>query len=526
MSHATSGPRLNYSRVRPTHMRLSSLAVVVDLGMIYCAQPCNLVLTCGLTYAGMLDHCMPCLQINPTNQKMGHAYSASRSSHIHWQHAVLPLTTPNSCPSSRDTRPPAATDNACSLALPPSTSSLFSTTTYLYNLHATPRPALADLTHPGHRPTAPLPENPATQLPDDGQQLHDQGRSQQPLTVTVDMLISETLPRKLPLPAAHAPQHGVHRRSQYPTAFPRPWPIRHLLLLLLLCLLAPSSARKPRPPSSGSSTTGTCAFDESPSQGTCSTAADPSADYIIVGGGTAGSVLAARLCTALPNRTFTLLERGAPRSVDSELRVRAMRHTFTAWQDPALADMLKSQPNPGLSGREVTVVSARTLGGSSAIARGQWTKPPLQTFDGAAWAFDGAAQAPTGACMSALKPQSPPAASVAVPGSMHETSPRSPDPPDTVATHLSPFNTALQSSPHACCAAEQPFASFRVGVSVCTLCSRSPTMHVPHARHVHSRGPGLPCVTAHLIHPPSYPLHTRPTRHLLPNCCWESTFVR
>lgn len=117
---------------------------------------------------------------------------------------------------------------------------------------------------------------------------------------------------------------------------------------------------------------------------------DPSsADYVIVGGGTAGCVLAARLCTAMPGRTVTLLERGAARPPASELRVRAMRHAFTAWKDPALTQTWLSQPNPGLDGREVTVLTGQTLGGSSAIAGGQWTKPPLSTFDSDAWAFEG-----------------------------------------------------------------------------------------------------------------------------------------
>lgn len=46
------------------------------------------------------------------------------------------------------------------------------------------------------------------------------------------------------------------------------------------------------------------------------------ADYIVVGGGTAGCALAARLCEYLPNATVTLLERGKPRSDKQELQVR------------------------------------------------------------------------------------------------------------------------------------------------------------------------------------------------------------
>jgi malic enzyme len=38
------------------------------------------------------------------------------------------------------------------------------------------------------------------------------------------------------------------------------------------------------------------------------------ADYVVVGGGTAGCALAARICEGLPNATVVLLERGLPRT--------------------------------------------------------------------------------------------------------------------------------------------------------------------------------------------------------------------
>ena len=40
-------------------------------------------------------------------------------------------------------------------------------------------------------------------------------------------------------------------------------------------------------------------------------------DYIIVGGGTAGCALAARLCEGFPDAQIALLERGNPRSADA-----------------------------------------------------------------------------------------------------------------------------------------------------------------------------------------------------------------
>ena len=42
-------------------------------------------------------------------------------------------------------------------------------------------------------------------------------------------------------------------------------------------------------------------------------------DYVVVGGGTAGCALAARLCEGLPGASVVLLERGAPRTQEQVL---------------------------------------------------------------------------------------------------------------------------------------------------------------------------------------------------------------
>jgi choline dehydrogenase len=99
------------------------------------------------------------------------------------------------------------------------------------------------------------------------------------------------------------------------------------------------------------------------------------ADYVIVGGGTAGCALAARLCAGLPDAQVTLLERGAPRTAQHDLIVSALRNTFTAWDMPAVTEKWLSEPNPGLNGRQVNVLSGATLGGSSAINGAEWTRP-------------------------------------------------------------------------------------------------------------------------------------------------------
>lgn len=114
----------------------------------------------------------------------------------------------------------------------------------------------------------------------------------------------------------------------------------------------------------------------------------PAADYVIVGGGTAGCVLAARLCAALPRATVTLLERGAPRNGAEEALVGQMRQAGETWMDPRLTEAFASAPIEGLQGRELEILTGATLGGSSAINAGQWTTPGLEEVAG--WGFPGA----------------------------------------------------------------------------------------------------------------------------------------
>jgi GMC oxidoreductase len=110
----------------------------------------------------------------------------------------------------------------------------------------------------------------------------------------------------------------------------------------------------------------------------CAVAALPvalGADYVIVGGGTAGCTLAARLCAALPNAQITLLERGAPRTPAQDLLVSEPKNAFYAWNDPGITETIRSAPNSGLIGRTVSVLIGNTLGGTSAINGAQWTRP-------------------------------------------------------------------------------------------------------------------------------------------------------
>lgn len=98
-------------------------------------------------------------------------------------------------------------------------------------------------------------------------------------------------------------------------------------------------------------------------------------DFVIVGAGTAGCVMAARLCEALPKAKITLLERASPRNSDAEFIVRSPLQARKALGSLSVSEIFPSAPNPGLNNRSTPVVTGNTLGGSSAINGMQWTVP-------------------------------------------------------------------------------------------------------------------------------------------------------
>lgn len=98
-------------------------------------------------------------------------------------------------------------------------------------------------------------------------------------------------------------------------------------------------------------------------------------DFVIVGAGTAGCALAARLCERMPKQTFTLLERAPPRTGKANFLVRSPRQMWLAWRSPAVVEPLVTLPEPGLRNRALDIYTGRTLGGSSAINAMQWVVP-------------------------------------------------------------------------------------------------------------------------------------------------------
>ncbi|KAF5021016.1 hypothetical protein F66182_6947 [Fusarium sp. NRRL 66182] len=97
---------------------------------------------------------------------------------------------------------------------------------------------------------------------------------------------------------------------------------------------------------------------------TSATATTGTYDYIIVGGGTAGGALAARLSLGLPKLKILLLEAGTAALDDVRINVPGMRGAILGtshdWNFSSVAQ-------PGLEGRSISVNRGKVLGGSSAM---------------------------------------------------------------------------------------------------------------------------------------------------------------
>ncbi|MEO1688123.1 MAG: GMC family oxidoreductase N-terminal domain-containing protein, partial [Pseudomonadota bacterium] len=107
-------------------------------------------------------------------------------------------------------------------------------------------------------------------------------------------------------------------------------------------------------------------------------------DYIIVGAGSAGCVLAERL-TACGRHTVLLLEAGGS---DRRFWVRTPLGYAKTFQDPAVNWRYRAAADPGLNGREAYWPRGRVLGGSSSINAMAYLRGLPQDFDG--WEAAGA----------------------------------------------------------------------------------------------------------------------------------------
>jgi choline dehydrogenase len=101
-------------------------------------------------------------------------------------------------------------------------------------------------------------------------------------------------------------------------------------------------------------------------------------DYIIVGAGAAGCVLANRLSED-PNTRVLLVEAGGS---DDRFLIRLPLGMLRAFRDPSLTWGFMSEPEPHLNGRALPVPRGRVLGGSSSINGMFFMRGHSGDFDG------------------------------------------------------------------------------------------------------------------------------------------------
>ncbi|CZR51596.1 related to aryl-alcohol dehydrogenase [Phialocephala subalpina] len=102
-------------------------------------------------------------------------------------------------------------------------------------------------------------------------------------------------------------------------------------------------------------------------------------DFVVVGGGTSGLVVASRL-TEDPNVKVLVLEAGANRLDDPRIVTPGL--AASTYDDPDFDWCFMSTPQEHLNGREIAQPKGKVLGGSTAINLGMVIYPSKSGFDG------------------------------------------------------------------------------------------------------------------------------------------------
>ncbi|KAI1627324.1 glucose-methanol-choline oxidoreductase [Exophiala viscosa] len=102
-------------------------------------------------------------------------------------------------------------------------------------------------------------------------------------------------------------------------------------------------------------------------------------DYVVVGGGTSGCLVAARLALELPDQRILLVEAGPDDSADSDNLVPGLTKGKFGSKDGNW--LYQTAPQQELRGREIVYPRGRGLGGSSANNFMAWVKGPSADYD-------------------------------------------------------------------------------------------------------------------------------------------------
>jgi choline dehydrogenase len=121
---------------------------------------------------------------------------------------------------------------------------------------------------------------------------------------------------------------------------------------------------------------------------------DKSADYVIVGAGTAGCIMAARLSVD-PHVRVALLEMGGMDTNPAIFDQSSLNPMFSLWAKDGTENWgYATEPQPGLGGRSIDIARGKVLGGSSAINAMIYIRGHHRDFDAWAdlgnqgWAYD------------------------------------------------------------------------------------------------------------------------------------------
>jgi len=201
-------------------------------------------------------------------------------------------------------------------------------------------------------------------------------------TLAVDQYRNESLPE---YPEFWWVQHGLQRTSglaaepTYPGNIPK----------------AAASTLAPAPTSAQSSPNVASSLADTPypAYDTADHSGRSVFDYIVVGAGNAGCVVARRLSDA--GHSVLVLEKGVDWRTSSELWTLSRRYgdSFKTWETP-LAHQHASNASGAASGRAFDVLQGTTLGGSTTINSGMYSKPSPESFNKwpQGWGSESAAQ--------------------------------------------------------------------------------------------------------------------------------------